>query len=168
MKLYCINNCYCHISSCNKVAILLQIHGSRDSVANVDLEGASTSLAQSEAVATHNTEDGTVGEVQVVQYQPAEVEYHETPANLVSDDSAEDDPMVERPHSKRNKVAPALSMESMRSQDSDSNELQKLMPPMVHRDNNGTRRESESSWWLRVWTGSELELAMALSFLLDN
>ena len=127
---------------------MFQVAGSHESVVNVDLEGPSTSLAQSETVGTGGRlSEGAVGGVEVVQYQPAQIEYHDTPANMViSDDSAEDDGVVERTHNKRaNKVAPALSMESVRSQDSDSNELQKLMPAIVHRDNNGTRRESESS-----------------------
>ena len=117
---------------------MFQIHGSRDSVANIDLEGASTSVGPSDAAhlaGSSTIEDTNEAGVEIIHYQPPQVEYHETPATLVTDKetSSGEDAAPEETHpimgaEASPKVAPAESMESVHSAESESNELQSLMP----------------------------------------
>lgn len=108
-------------------------------MANIDLEGGSTSVGQSETVhlaGTSTIEEGAESGVEILQYQPPQVEYHETPAEVTdcpgketsNDEEAagEEEPIMGESCSV--KVAAAESMESVRSAESESNELQSLMP----------------------------------------
>ena len=126
-------------------------------MANIDLEAPSTSVGPTETAlmpTTSNVEEGAVGGVEIIHYQPPQVEYHETPSTIVTtptqpvppggdnttEDEEDEEPVIVNKSSPT--VAPAESMESVRSAESESNELQSLMP---QRKDSLTDRETEST-----------------------
>ena len=61
-----------------------QVHGSRDSVVNIEIEGPSTSIGPSELVPPDTSRDLGSSPVEVIRYQPAQVEYHDIPSSSES------------------------------------------------------------------------------------
>lgn len=118
-----------------------QMHNSRESVANIELDVGSTSLGRvdmgHDPLASSIPDEPTSPSMETIRYQPAQVEHHQTPpdntieqpAPPTDDTTSVDLSVVPAKRPKGNvTMAPSDSLESIRSTESDSNELQSLMP----------------------------------------
>lgn len=133
---YCVDPWLIEQRSCPmcKMDILkaygLQIQGSRESV-NIEGEGASASMSPSEQVAatTSQLEDtDDVQGVEIVRYQPPQIEYHDKGRSGSEEDDLVGEVAATEALVSSHILAPAESLDSVRSTDSDSNEWHALMP----------------------------------------
>lgn len=130
-----------------------QVHGSRDSVVNIEIEGPSTSIGPSELVPHDGSRDHGANAVEVIRYQPAQVEYHDIPSSpesggiagsppgtmgvVVEEDEEEEIGeaegekigLVSGQNQSGNQVTGSTekSLDSVQTLDSEVNELQSLM-----------------------------------------
>ena len=110
----------------------VQIHGSRDSVVNIDLEAPSTSYGPSELIPPDSLREAESDVLEVIRYQPAHVEYHEVPCCVGGEqaDKVEASPKADSEQGEDAATTPlkrATSLESVHSVESETNELQSLM-----------------------------------------
>ena len=135
------------------------MHGSHESMAHIEMDPGSTSVGRSDVVRHDplssvtfpgDESSGHGAGVEVIRYQPAQVEYHESPLEdapntahhdvIVLSSGADSADVTSLPGKKGKGVggmAPCDSLESIRSTESDSNELQSLMP-RSHRKEKGS------------------------------
>ncbi|ELT95899.1 hypothetical protein CAPTEDRAFT_227655 [Capitella teleta] len=73
----------------------LQVHGSHDSMVNIEIEGPSTSIGPSELVPAENAREIGTSPVEVIRYQPAQVEYHDIPSESTSSGASMTSPAME-------------------------------------------------------------------------
>ena len=128
--------------------IFEQMQGSHESMAHIELDtGSSMSMARNEpgqAVPAVTAEDPAPPRLEILQYQPAQVEYHEMPVEDAVTAVEPEGTVVSIPILSRTRdaletvpMAPTDSMESVHSTESDSNETQSLMPQHKEKSTNG-------------------------------
>jgi len=131
----------------------MQIHGSRESIVNIDVEGPSTSLGPFDILSPDNGREFDHNGVEVIRFQPAQIDYHDVPVSSSGHDHDEVDEASDG--AQANHIAPSeelkrCSMDAGLRDGVISEESEAIAMASVHHDEEVSNKVVESSSLLCV------------------